>query len=74
MRQIYQYDINDFFTAVSAGNFPAVSYPGLRATKTHTPATPIRSMTRRLWLYVIRDSVEDGLHLPSNKYEDSRWC
>ena len=39
----HQYDINDFYTAVNAGNFPAVSFlkaPGFRMA---TPAIPIRS-------------------------------
>ena len=45
----HQYDINDFFSALSAENLPAVSSSRLRPIRTPIPATRIRSMNRPLW-------------------------
>jgi phospholipase C len=42
----HQYDINDFFDAVKAGNFPAVSFLKAPGYQDGTPATPIRWTSR----------------------------
>jgi phospholipase C len=43
----HQYDSDDFFAAVKAGNFPSVSFLKAPAARTRTPAIRIRSTSRR---------------------------
>ncbi len=47
----HNYDLQDFFTAVGSGNYPAVSFIKMPSVyRTVTRATPIRSTSRPDWL------------------------
>ena len=42
----HEYDTQDFFAAINAGNFPSVSFLKARPFRTRIPAIPIRSTNR----------------------------